>query len=64
MTATILGVDHNMMHAFVNVLLIRSSTRIYFYIQLNMFVDTTLVHDSLTLDEIRELFFTVEEVST
>ncbi len=27
-----------------------------------MFVDTTLVHDSLTLDEIKELFFTDEEV--
>lgn len=28
-----------------------------------MFVDTSLVHDSLSLDEIKELFFTDEEVS-
>ncbi len=27
-----------------------------------MFVDTTMVHDNLTLDEIKEMFFTDEEV--
>ncbi len=30
--------------------------------QIYLFVDTTMVHDNLTLDEIKEMFFTEEEV--